>query len=182
MKIIVGLGNPGKKYHLTRHNVGWLALDHFLKNQTIASIKQEFESEICELSHKSGKIFFVKPQTFMNESGRAVGAISHFYKTNPSSDLLVVHDDIDLKFESLKTTSSSGSAGHNGIKSLITHLNTQDFHRLRIGIENRPSKLSPPTEDYVLQTFTQTEQEYLSTHLFTQTDQIIERFILNEPI
>lgn len=177
MKIIVGLGNPGKKYQFTRHNVGWLTIDFFLKNQPVIECKQEFEGEICSLKFHSSQTYFVKPLTFMNDSGKSVKLICKFYKIDLTRDLLVIHDDTDLPFETWKITKSSRSAGHNGVQSIINELGTQDFHRLRIGVETREKTSQIPTDLFVLSSFSSQELHYLENHTFKRTNQLIQEFI-----
>lgn len=157
MKIIVGLGNPGREYEKTRHNVGFMALDYLRKGFEGISSCSKFNAEIYEahIDKNSGgteKVLLVYPQTFMNNSGEAVKAIMDFYKVEPSN-LLVVHDEVDLPLGTIKTTTNSSSAGHNGVQSVIDHLGTQDFARIRIGVESRENKTQPPTESFVLQNF-----------------------------
>jgi peptidyl-tRNA hydrolase, PTH1 family len=158
MQLIVGLGNPGKEYQNTRHNVGFLALDYFRKeiNQDGACTKSKFKAEIYELVLDGNKHLLVYPQTYMNKSGEAVGEIMNFYKLSPA-DILVMHDEVDLPVGVIKFTESSGSAGHNGIKSMIGNLGTQDFRRIRIGVESRENKTMPPTDTFVLQPFKEEE-------------------------
>jgi len=152
MKIIVGLGNPGKKYEHTRHNIGWLALDYFLKNQDISSEQNKFGAIIKEVRRSDDKILFVYPQEFMNNSGKAVREIMAFYKLAPK-DVFVVHDEVDLPLGVLRVSENSSSAGHNGIKSIFEELGTQEIRRLRIGVETRVDKAVPPTDAFVLQEF-----------------------------
>ena len=144
VKIIVALGNPGAKYQNTRHNAGWLALDYFisdLKNKVEdLSWQKKFDSEILHLGHSdtnsdTSDYTLVKPQTYMNESGRAVKAVCDFYKIDISANLLVLHDDTDLPLGALRVTGSSSAAGHNGVQDIIDKLGSQDFHRIRIGVE-----------------------------------------------
>ena len=201
MKIIVGLGNPEKKYENTRHNAGWLALDMLielwdLKNELWS---KKFESEIIESpllspppqgeeiepvplprgegQGKGEKILFVKPQTYMNESGKAVKAICDFYKVDIKKDLLVVHDDSDLPLGAIRTTESSSSAGHNGVSDIIEKLGTQDFHRIRIGVESRATRNDLPTDAFVLQNFSDDELKKLREEIFPKVKLEIEKFL-----
>jgi peptidyl-tRNA hydrolase, PTH1 family len=177
MKLIVALGNPGKKYEHTRHNAGWLALDFYLKNVKTIACQSKFSAEICELHEGSQKIFFVKPKTYMNESGSAVREICDFYKLNFSQDLLVLHDDSDLPLSTIRTTPSSSSAGHNGVKNIIEKLGTQDFHRIRIGVETRESDSDIPTDAFVLQNFKEDELKKLEADVFPKVKDEIEKFL-----
>lgn len=183
MKLIVGLGNPGTQYQLTRHNVGFLAIDHYLSGMQTISCTSKFKGHVCEVHfHTAGtaapvKTFFIKPQTFMNRSGDAVREIVQFYKANPETDLLVVHDEIDLKFGYYKVAFDSRPAGHNGVKSIVAELGTQRFSRIRIGIESRMSRSAFPTEDYVLSRFTEAEVAALTDTVFPAVATAITTFI-----
>jgi peptidyl-tRNA hydrolase, PTH1 family len=157
MKLVIGLGNPGEKYKNTRHNAGFLALDYILKDFP-KSCSSKFDAEIHEASVENEKVFFIYPQTYMNESGSAVRQILDFYKLEPK-DLIILHDEVDLPLGTLRLTESSGSAGHNGIKSLIERLGTQDFKRIRIGVETREDKSQIPTDVFVLSPFAENELE-----------------------
>jgi peptidyl-tRNA hydrolase, PTH1 family len=136
MKIIVGLGNPGDKYVFTRHNIGFMVVEKFVKNElplmlSLKAWKQNnnFLSQICKLND----CIVVKPQTFMNNTGKAVESIVNFYKVAPS-DIWVVHDDIDLPTGKVRIRTGGGSAGHNGIESIIAHLHSPEFVRFRLGV------------------------------------------------
>ncbi len=177
MKLIIGLGNPGTKYSATRHNAGFLAIDYFLKNIQAINCQSSFSAQICELHFGAQKVFFVKPQTFMNLSGEAVKAIGDFYKINYSTDLLVIHDDVDLPFGEIKNTTSSSAAGHNGVQNIIDLLGTKDFHRIRLGVENRLDKKIPPTEAFVLQNFSDEEINKLEAEVLPEVKLAIEKFI-----
>jgi len=168
MKIVIGLGNPGDTYALTRHNAGFMALDFLLVRSLTqpSEWKTKFHSQISETIIDERKALLIKPQTFMNDSGTAVREIVDFYKANASRDVLVLHDEVDLPFGTLRTTESSSPAGHNGIKSIIEHLGTQDFHRLRIGVETRESRNQLATDVFVLQRFTEAEIKKLEAELF----------------
>ncbi len=151
MQIIIGLGNPEEKYFKTRHNVGFLALDYILKDLEVISCSSKFDAKICEV-HNPDKTFYVYPQTYMNNSGKAVKQLLDFYKLSPK-DILVIHDEVDLPLGTIKFTESSGPAGHNGVSSIIEELGTQDFRRIRVGVESRENKQQPPTDAFVLQNF-----------------------------
>ena len=183
MKVIVGLGNPGMKYAKTRHNVGFLALDFYLRDMQTISCSSRFHGQICEVHFTlSGnpipvKTFFIKPQTYMNKSGDAVAEIVSYYKLQPETDLLIVHDEIDLKFGYSKTAFGSRPAGHNGVKSIIASLGTQKFHRLRIGVESRKSRLESPTDEYVLSPFSTDELATLESDVFPKAALVMQEFI-----
>jgi len=180
MKLIVGLGNPGEKYKQTRHNAGFLALDFVLNDGDgfmMARPGHEFKSETFSLEKDGQKIIFLKPQTYMNDSGQALKVICNFYKLDLTKDLLVVHDDTDLPLGTIRMTDSSSSAGHNGIKSIIENLGSQEFNRLRIGVESRPSRDGLPTDVFVLQNFSDEELKKLNDEVFPKAKIEIEKFI-----
>ena len=169
MKIIVGLGNPGEQYKNMRHNVGWLALDNLL-----GDVHWSENKKFNALTYEDGDFLFVKPLTFMNNSGQAVQKILNYYKLLPKTlglinkrdidlnDVLtVVHDDLDLDFGTYKTATESGSAGHRGIQSIIEHLKTKKFTRLRLGTKNELLRVHIPPDKFVLQPFSGTEREKL---------------------
>lgn len=178
MKLIVGLGNPGTKYENTRHNVGFLAVDYFL-NQANQNWGNKFEALITEMVVDGEKMIFAKPQTFMNLSGRSVATMANFYKINPETELLVVHDEKDLPFGTIKPAQDSSSAGHNGVQDIIDRLGTKNFARIRIGIETRSPDSPIPTDVFVLQAFTPDELTRLKAELFPVVKQQIEEFIQN---
>lgn len=172
-KLIVGLGNPGKKYEKTRHNVGFMILDALAEKFDVAfELKKNLEATVSEIP---GAIL-AKPLTFMNESGRAVARLINFYKIS-LSDLLVTHDEIDLPLGEIKI-SNGGSAGHKGVESIIKGVGG-GFTRLRIGIENRQEYRVPETEDYVLQNFTGEEIKKLKEGMLPTAISLIERWLLN---
>jgi len=154
--LVVGLGNPGQGYEHTRHNLGFRVL-----NAVVSAVDWKREADVEVASHvlDSRRIFFIKPQTFMNESGRVVQRFVSFYKI-PLAHVLVVHDDLDLPFGELRPAFDRGAAGHNGVADIISKISSSAFHRLRIGIgSNRESQL--PAEDYVLQSFLESEEALL---------------------
>ena len=130
MKLIVGLGNPGKQYENTRHNIGFMVLDNYLKNEKWGN---KFNAMYVEKNINGEKVFFVKPLTFMNNSGNAVGEFVRYFDIL-ASDILVIQDDLDLAVGNYKLKVHSSSGGHNGIKSIISCLDNQDFPRLKVGI------------------------------------------------
>ncbi|MFA5127849.1 MAG: aminoacyl-tRNA hydrolase [Patescibacteria group bacterium] len=159
MKLIIGLGNPGKEYVNTRHNAGFMALDYLADKLGASFTKNnKFNAEIAESKLGQEKAILAKPLTFMNESGRAVRAICDFYKISPS-DVLVIHDDKDITLGESKTQTNRTSAGHNGVESIIGHLGTQEFTRLRLGIKS-PTDIMD-TADFVLGKFTTEEKNIL---------------------
>jgi PTH1 family peptidyl-tRNA hydrolase len=149
--LVVGLGNPGRQYEATRHNVGWLVVDE-LARRLDGSWKSKFSGKLAEVRLEGRKLALLKPETFMNDSGRSVAAAVRFFKVAPES-LLVVHDDVDLDPGRLQARAGGGLAGHNGLRSLAQSLGSKDFLRLRIGV-GRPERGDPrPVADYVLSPF-----------------------------
>lgn len=156
MKLIVGLGNPGKKYERTRHNFGFAALDELARAIRMDLLPSSYKGELAVVSHAvHDKIFFLKPQTYMNLSGESVASLTNFYKISPQ-DILVIFDDLDLPLGRIRFAVKGSAGGHNGIKSLIQHLGTTDFPRLKLGI-GRPTHPEFEVVDYVLQKFSKDE-------------------------
>ncbi|HEX5430039.1 MAG TPA: aminoacyl-tRNA hydrolase [Patescibacteria group bacterium] len=149
MYLIVGLGNPGEKYQNTRHNFGFKALD------LLVGVEAAWESKYDSFLIKLDDIILTKPQTFMNNSGRAVAQILKFY---PAAELIVVHDELDLPLGSLKIQKDTSAAGHNGVQSIIDEIGRQDFIRIRLGITNPQTRGQSSGESYVLQKFDQSEE------------------------
>jgi PTH1 family peptidyl-tRNA hydrolase len=153
--LVVGLGNPGREYERTRHNVGWLVVDE-LARRLEGRWREKFSGRLAEVRVDGLRLALLKPETFMNDSGRSVAAAARFFKIEPES-LLVVHDDVDLEVGRLQARSGGGLAGHNGLRSLAQALGTRDFLRLRIGV-GRPGRGDPRSvADYVLAPFTTEE-------------------------
>ena len=171
MKMIVGLGNIGKEYARTRHNVGFMVLDSFGKEFTL---EKKFQAYVRVECIQGEKCLFVKPTTFMNLSGLAVAKLSRYYNIDPS-DILVIQDDMDLNFGRQRLKIDSSSGGHNGIKSIIDSLGTTHFARLKIGISH---DLKGDTVQYVLGNFSKEEMAFLSQH-FSFYQEIIYFFIEN---
>jgi len=149
--LVAGLGNPGREYERTRHNLGWLVLDELARRHH-GSWRSKFSGSLAEVRLDGQRLALLKPETYMNESGRSVGAAARFFKVEPER-LLVVHDDVDLEPGRLQARAGGGLAGHNGLRSLAQDLGTQDFERLRIGV-GRPGRGDPrPVSDWVLSGF-----------------------------
>lgn len=149
--LVVGLGNPGREYAATRHNVGFMVADE-LARRLGGSWRAKFSGDLAEVRLDGLRLALLKPQTFMNESGRSVGAAARFFKVEPD-DLLVVHDEVDLEPGRLQARLGGGLAGHNGLRSVAQHLGTPEFGRLRIGV-GRPKRGDPrPVADFVLSDF-----------------------------
>jgi len=176
MKIIVGLGNPGKKYQKTRHNVGFMILEKLQEELKIYGISdwqlnKKFNAETSGTTIKGEKIILVKPMTFMNASGQAVQLIAHFYKTTPK-DIIVIHDDKDLTLGIIKVQEDRGHAGHNGIKSIINNIKSKDFTRLRIGIASENEKKMTNTAKFVLGRFSIFEKSKLQQTINNSIEEI----------
>ena len=163
MKLIIGLGNPGKKYQNTRHNVGFLALDYVFKNwltkQNFSPWKEskKFQAVISEGILNCEKIILAQPQTFMNNSGLSVQVLSSYNKLD-ANNIIVIHDDLDIEFGKYKIQTNHSSAGHNGVKSIIEHLGTQNFTRVRIGIGRTDKQKQGETVKFVLNKFSLLEK------------------------
>ncbi len=146
--LVAGLGNPGREYERTRHNLGWLVLDELARRHG-GSWRSKFSGSFADVRLGELRLGLLKPETFMNESGRAVGEAARFYKVEPER-LIVVHDDVDLEPGRLQARAGGGLAGHNGLRSLAQHLGSQEFERLRIGV-GRPGRGDPRSvSDWVL--------------------------------
>lgn len=163
MWLIVGLGNPGNQYALTRHNIGFMAVDYFLKGLGTPPIKNQFKAEIAQSKIGEHQVVFCKPQTYMNLSGESVQPLMGFYKI-PLDHLIVIHDEIDQPFAQMKIQKNRGHGGHNGIKSISGLLGSMDYIRLRLGV-GRPENPHIPVADYVLNKFTQEESQRLPEFL-----------------
>jgi peptidyl-tRNA hydrolase, PTH1 family len=149
--LVVGLGNPGREYARNRHNVGWMVADELARRHD-GSWRSKFSGDVAEVRIDDHRVALLKPQTFMNESGRSVGAAVRFYKLEADA-VLVVHDEIDLELGRLQARLGGGLAGHNGLRSVASHLRTNDFLRLRVGV-GRPGRGDPRRpSDHVLADF-----------------------------
>jgi PTH1 family peptidyl-tRNA hydrolase len=149
--LVAGLGNPGREYEHTRHNVGWLVLDELARRHG-GTWRPKFSGSLGEIRLGELRLALLKPETYMNESGRSLAAAARFFKV-PPEQVLVVHDDVDLEPGRLQARAGGGLAGHNGLRSLAQHLGSQDFLRLRIGV-GRPGRGDPrPVADWVLSRF-----------------------------
>jgi len=156
MKIIVGLGNPGRKYERTRHNAGFMVVDELAKNLNADIAQEKYFALIAKVRIDSEQVVLVKPQTYMNESGSAVAAAMRGTYADVS-DLVVIHDELDLPSGDVRVKIGGGHGGHNGLRSIIEHLGSTGFVRVRIGI-SRPSP-DQDTADYVLSPFLAEERE-----------------------
>jgi PTH1 family peptidyl-tRNA hydrolase len=167
VKWIVGLGNPGSQYAATRHNIGFMAVDLMAEQLGITFNQNKCKSLIGE-GHASGqKVVLIKPMTYMNLSGEAVRSYMDFYKVK-LEDMIVLYDDLDTEFGGIRLRYKGGPGGHNGIKSLIQHLGTQNFNRIRLGVSRPP--VGYDIADYVLSKFAKKDTDLLNTVLVQAAD------------
>ncbi len=166
MKLIVGLGNPGRKYAGHRHNVGFMAVDEIARRHGFSPWRRGFSGEVAEGRLAGDKVLLLKPHTYMNESGRAVGEAVRFYRLDPA-DVIVIHDELDLAPGRIRLKTGGGHAGHNGLRSIIAHIGP-DFHRLRIGIGHPGRK--DLVSAYVLHDFAKAEKAWLEPLLAAIAD------------
>lgn len=172
MKLIIGLGNPGKEYDKTRHNIGFMIIDNYLKGSTW---QKKFNALYTTINNNDEKVILMKPITYMNLSGDAVIEFVNYYKIEPK-DILVIHDDLDLPFGKYRIKTNSSDGGHNGIKSIINRLGTNSFVRLKIGISHSNQE---DTKDYVLGRFTKYQLEELEK-LYPIFTNIINDFLTKD--
>lgn len=163
MKLIVGLGNPGKRYVKTRHNIGFMivdALHEYLGPSAVSTwtLSKKFNAEVSEGTIKNQKVILMKPMTFMNASGEAVQLIMQYYQIDPRG-LLVVHDDKDLRLGTTKLQTNRGHAGHNGVRSIMDFLGSQDFTRLRVGVATDHAEKMEDASTFVLSKFSVWEKK-----------------------
>ncbi|NVN99565.1 MAG: aminoacyl-tRNA hydrolase [Geobacteraceae bacterium] len=156
-KLIVGLGNPGPKYLWTRHNAGFIVLDRFAALSGLQITRKNFGGLYAEGDFKGNRVLLLEPQTFMNLSGRSVAEALHFHKLE-TSDLIVIHDELDIPFGQIKLKADGGHGGHNGLRSIHQHLGNGNYNRIRVGI-NKP--LHGNVADYVLTNFSKDEMAAL---------------------
>ena len=164
MKIIIALGNPGQQYANTRHNAGFIIADELQKSLVFSEFEKnsKFEASVCEKNLGGEKILLAKPQSFMNNSGQVVKKMLDFFKIS-KENLVVLHDDLDIELGAFKISLDSSAAGHNGVQSIIDNLGSQQFKRIRLGIEGSEKKKDRiiPGEVFVLQDFSKEELEII---------------------
>ncbi len=165
--LIVGLGNPGREYRENRHNIGFMLIDRLSVRLGARMTRMQSKALLGSVNHEGIKIILAKPQTFMNLSGQAVQSLVRFYKL-PLENIILVHDDLDIPFGTLRLRPGGGPGGQKGIKSTIQHLGTQDFPRLRLGIGRPPGRMDPAA--YVLQDFRKGDEQILSETLDRAAD------------
>jgi PTH1 family peptidyl-tRNA hydrolase len=167
--LVTGLGNPGREYRDTRHNIGFMVIDQLCKSLGVSLSRVQSKALVAVATWDGRKIILAKPQTFMNLSGQAVGGLMRFYKV-PPEQLIIAHDDIDLPLGTLRLRPGGGSAGQKGIQSTIQQLGTQNFARLRLGVGRPPGQMNPSA--YVLQRFSNAEMEILALLLDRAADAV----------
>ena len=178
IKLIVGLGNPGDKYVNTRHNIGFKFINALVKASTMeAPKKATLKSHVFQPVINGQKLLAIKPQTFMNLSGEAVVAVMNFYKLTPAQ-ICIVTDDLDVPFGKVRVRAKGGAGTHNGMKSIIQQLGSQEFMRLRLGIGPKPEFMD--SKDFVLQNFSSTEQDVLPTMVSDMAAAFIQ--YMHEPV
>lgn len=172
MKIIAGLGNPGQKYDKTKHNTGFMTMDHYLDEKGLPLDKDKFEGLWTKQKINGEDVILLEPQTYMNESGRSVSQVANFFKVDPE-DILIIQDDMDMPIGKIRIRANGKSGGHNGIKSIIRDLGTEKFNRLKIGIRH-PKNAT--VVSWVLTPFND-EQQKLMDDAFDTSVKIIDDFI-----
>jgi len=175
MKIIVGLGNPGKDYEQTRHNIGWLFLEYLAEKYGTSITKSNCDSLVGEVKVNNEKIVFAKPLTYMNLSGNAVSKLKKWYKVE-NEDILIIYDDIDIPFGTIRFREKGSGGTHNGMKNIVQMLSTQDISRIRIGLGGLKHE-KQNMADFVLQRFKKEELEKLNNEIFPEAEVKFEEFL-----
>ncbi len=173
--LIVGLGNPGREYAHTRHNIGFVVVDELCRRGEGGALRSKFSGEFGKLALRGQDLSVLKPETFMNESGRSVQPAAAFFHLEPR-DILVVHDELDLPFGELRLKVGGGHAGHNGLRSIVQCLGSAEFIRLRVGIGRPPASFSGDTAGYVLSGFTSAERAELAA-VVAKACAVVERLV-----
>lgn len=171
--LVVGLGNPGREYRSTRHNMGFMAVDALIARWGFSGPKVQSKAIINVGNFEGNRVILAKPQTYMNLSGQAVSGLVNFYKI-PFEHLIVCHDDVDLPFGTIRIRPGGGSAGQKGVGSIIERLGSQEFARMRLGVGRPPGQMQ--TSDYVLQSFSKEDEEFLKAFL-DKAGAAVEEFI-----
>jgi PTH1 family peptidyl-tRNA hydrolase len=169
--MIAGIGNPGKQYADTRHNIGFMVLNSLAGKLGVEFTRLKNKAFVTDTTFRENKLILVKPQTFMNNSGQAVSALMRFYKL-PLENLLVVYDDVDLDFEVLRLRANGSSSGQKGMNSIIQQMGSDEIPRLRVGIGRPPGRM--PTPNYVLQRFSKEQEEILPFVIDRAVDAVLD--------
>lgn len=172
MKLIVGLGNPGKEYENTRHNVGFMVIDRLANEWNVKFDKTKFNADYTEYTHNFEKYILIKPTTYMNLSGESIRKFYDYYNVD-LEDVLVIYDDLDTETAKFRLRSKGSSGGHNGIKSIISHLGTDKFYRLKLGIDRPKAPMS--VVNYVLGRFSKEEMEKID-NIYDKCIKCVEDF------
>ncbi len=162
MRLLVGLGNPGPKHRDNRHNIGFMAADEIVRRYNLSAPRSRFLSESFEGTIDGKKVLLLKPMTFMNESGRAVGEAARFFKI-PPEDILILHDEIDLAAGKVRVKRGGGHAGHNGLRSIHSHLGSSDYARVRLGVGHPGDK--EKVHSHVLGDFSKEDRKWVEAEL-----------------
>lgn len=170
MKLIVGLGNPGKEYEGTRHNCGFMVIDRLASKLNVDVNQNKFKGLYAKAKYHGEDIILLKPQTYMNLSGESVNAVMNFFKID-KEDLLVIYDDLDMPVGKLRLRKTGSAGGHNGVKNIIAHLNSQDFNRIRVGIDRHKYM---KVADYVLSRFSKAESEAIEQGIENAANAVID--------
>ncbi len=167
--LIVGLGNPGRRFREDRHNIGFMVLDHMLERLNLTFSRSQQNALVTDGKIGDHKVYFAKPQTFMNNVGTSIAPLTRYYRI-PLEHLLVVYDDLDLPLSTLRIRPQGGSGGHRGMQSILEHLGSEYFPRIRLGIGRPPGRMDPA--DYVLQSFSKDEIEVMNMTMEQAVDAI----------
>ncbi|MFR3044069.1 MAG: aminoacyl-tRNA hydrolase [Thomasclavelia spiroformis] len=170
MKLIVGLGNPGKEYAGTRHNCGFMVIDRLASKLNVDVDQNKFKGLYAKVKYHGEDIILLKPLTYMNLSGESVNAVMNFFKID-KDDLLVIYDDLDMPVGKLRLRKTGSAGGHNGIKNIIAHLNSQDFKRIRVGIDRHKYM---NVADYVLSRFSKVESEAIEQGIENAANAVLD--------
>ena len=170
MKLIVGLGNPGKEYAGTRHNCVFMVIDRLASKLNVDVDQNKFKGLYAKVKYHGEDIILLKPQTYMNLSGESVNAVMNFFKID-KEDLLVIYDDLDMPVGKLRLRKTGSAGGHNGIKNIIAHLNSQDFKRIRVGIDRHKYM---NVADYVLSRFSKVESEAIEQGIENAANAVLD--------
>ena len=173
--LLIGLGNPGREYANTRHNFGFMAIDRLAVRLNARGMKVQSKAIVMDSKYEDHKLILAKPQTFMNLSGQSVQGLAHFYKI-PNENLMILSDDLDLPFGTIRIRASGGPGGQRGLSSILEKLGTKDVPRMRLGIGRPPGRMDPA--DYVLQNFSRDDLKSLSELLDRAADAALE-FVVN---
>lgn len=169
--LLIGLGNPGREYANTRHNFGFMLIDRIAVRLNARGMKVLSKAIVMDARYDEHKVILAKPQTYMNLSGQSVQGLAHFYKI-PFTNLMILSDDLDLPFGTIRIRASGGPGGQRGLSSILEKLGTKDIPRMRLGIDRPPGRMDPA--DYVLQNFSRDESQILSETLDRAADAALE--------